>query len=362
MILDDLAQYFFFFLSYFPIFEIDIVRSITIIILVLIFSKFVLILFQKYIHCFTDKTETDIDDKILKIITKPIYVLIILIGLKYAVFTMNAFSNYFETINKVFFVLLAVIVTWMISRVINLMIINWLKVEKKFEKTPKLVTKIISIVIYLVLFLVILDYFEISITPLLASFGVGGLAVGLALQGTLSNFFAGLHIISDKPISVGDYIELENGKIAGFVEDINWRSIRLKTYSNNLIIIPNNTLANSIIQNRSAPTEVQSAVVGAGVAYDSDLEKVEKILLEIGNQIKKEHKDKVVQEFDPLAKFYEFGDSNIKFKIILRAKTLGDKFFIMHLVIKTIKARFDKEGIEISFPVRKLWFANNPQE
>ena len=178
---------------------------------------------KTYLKKITEKTKSDIDDIIINIITKPLYILIITIGLYLALKTLSIIADYILVIEKIFFVVILVIISWIVSRILKVLIVRWFKVQKKFEKTPQLISKIISIIVYLIAFLMILKHFNIEITPLIATLGVGGLAVGLALQNTLSNFFAGLHIISDRPINVGDFIELTEGNISGYVEDVGWR-------------------------------------------------------------------------------------------------------------------------------------------
>lgn len=345
-------------INQYAILQIDAVRFLVIVLGSIAIAKLFLLVFKNYLQRLTSQTETKLDDLILQIITRPLYLLIILGGFHLAFTTTKFAQAYLEWISKVFFIIYALIIAWVTSRLIGLFVVNWLQVEEKFEKTPRLITRIINITIYLIVFLIILAYFKIPISPIVATLGVGGLAVGLALQSTLSNFFAGLHIISDKPIQLGDYIELEDGKIAGFVEDIGWRSIRLRTLANNLIVIPNSVLAESIIKNRSAPSEEQSAVVEGGVSYDSNLEEVERILIDIAKEAIKENPEQAIQDFEPIVRFYQFGDSNIDFKLIVRATSLGGRAFLMHELIKKIKERFDREGIEISWPVRKVYFAN----
>jgi len=139
-----------------------------------------------------------------------------------------------------------------VARILSFFISRWLKVQKQFQKTPKLISTVVSIVIYLIAFLMILRYLNVEITPLVATLGLGGLAVGLALHNTLSNFFAGVYIISDRPINVGDYIEMD-GNIAGYVEDIGWRSTRIKTLPNTIVVVPNSKIAESVIVNNYLP-------------------------------------------------------------------------------------------------------------
>ena len=184
---------------------------------------------------------------------------------------------------------------------------------------------------------------------MIATLGVGAVAVGLALQGTLSNLFAGARILSDRPVNIGDFVELDN-KLSGFVEDISWSSTRIKTTSDTMVVVPNSKLADSIITNYSMPHNETSIVVQCGVSYKSNLEKVEKITLDVARRIQKTVPG-AVKDFKPLIRFHTFGDSNIMFSIVLRAENFVDKHLITHALIKELKKRYDKEKIHISSPV-----------
>ena len=318
-----------------------------------IFAKTFHFALTKYVKKITEKTKTDIDDIILKIITKPLYALIILIGSYFGLKTLSEIEQYFLWIDKIFFASATLTIFMIISKILSLLISRWLKNKQDFEKTPKLIIKIVNIIIYLIAILIILNYVGIEITPIVASLGIGGLAIGLALQSTLSNFFAGLHIISDRPVSVGDFIELERG-ISGFVEDIGWRSTKIRTLPNNIVIIPNSKLAESIITNQSIPQLERSAVVQCGVSYDSNLDKVERVTIDTARQIQKTIPG-AVKTFEPLVRFHTFADSNINFSIILRVETPTSKFLVTHEFIKALKKKYDQEGIEISWPVMKIY-------
>jgi len=205
--------------------------------------------------------------------------------------------------------------------------------------------------------LIILVQFRIEITPIIATLGVGGIAIGLALQGTLSNFFAGLNVLSDKPIRVGDFIQIEGtslNEITGHVEDIGWRSTRIKTLLDTIVIIPNARLAESVIINYALPTEEVFIYVECGVAYESDLEHVEKVVLEVVDFAKK-NIEGVLKEDDPSFRLREFADSNINFRIYFRISEYTKQFKIKTEFIKELKKRFDKEGIEISWPIVKVY-------
>jgi small-conductance mechanosensitive channel len=200
---------------------------------------------------------------------------------------------------------------------------------------------------------VILGYFKVDITPMIAGVGLGAVVIGLALQSTLNNFFAGVHILSDKPIRVNDFIELDKDTY-GIVEDIGWRSTRIRLLTDNLLIVPNGKLAESNIINYSMPKQDFSIWIPCGVAYESDLKKVEKVCLKVAKEIQ-QNISGAVKDYEPIFRFREFGDSNINFITILRVEEPMSRFVVRNEFIKALKDRFDKENIEISWPIRKIY-------
>jgi len=338
----------------------ELVFAIALVIVFAIAARIVLFVLKKYAHSIALKTKTDLDDLIVQIITFPLYVIIISAGIFIALLSLSFLEQFTPLIINTFFVGWVFVGAWTVSRVMVLVIGRALKVQKKFEKTPKLINRMIKVVIYLVGVLIILAYFNVEITPIIAALGLGGLAVGLALQPTLSNFFAGIQILSDKPINVGDFIEVEGSvggqNISGFVEDISWRSTRIRTLSNTIVIVPNARLADSIIVNDSLPQQEMAALVQCGVDYGSDLKKVEKVTIEVAKKIQ-ETVPGAVKGFEPFIRFHTFGDSNINFTVILRVEKIVDKHLVIHEFIKSLKEKYGKEKIEISWPVRKLYNA-----
>ena len=211
---------------------------------------------------------------------------------------------------------------------------------------------IVRVAVLIVGSMIILDTMNISITPMLASLGVGGLAVGLALQGTLSNLFAGMQVISDRPIRVGDFIRLESGE-HGYVTEIGWRATKIRMLPNNTVIIPNSKIAESIITNYYQPAQDLSVLVQVGVHYDSDLEHVERITCEVGKEIQQTVPGGLA-DFDPFIRYHTFDGSSINFTVILRAREFVDHYLMKHEFIKRLHARYTKEGIVIPFPIRTL--------
>ncbi|HET6372298.1 MAG TPA: mechanosensitive ion channel family protein, partial [Candidatus Polarisedimenticolia bacterium] len=182
--------------------------------------------------------------------------------------------------------------------------------------------------------------------------GVGSLAVALALQPTLSNLFAGVHLTVARPVRVGDFIELEGGR-KGFVEDIGWRATRVRELPNNLVIVPNAKLAEMVLVNYAMPESEQAALVQVSVSYASDLAHVERVTVEVAREILTEVRGGVA-EFEPFIRFHTFGDSSIDFTVILRVRGFTDRFLVVHEFVKRLHSRYGREGIEIPFPQRVL--------
>lgn len=200
--------------------------------------------------------------------------------------------------------------------------------------------------------LVILNGLGLSITPMLTALGVGGLAVALALQEPLANFFAGLFVTLAGQIRVGDYITLDTGQ-EGYVVDFSWRSTRLRMLANNLIVVPNARLAQAIVVNHHLPSHDLAVLIDVGVDYASDLTHVERVVVEVGQGVMLGVSGGV-PDFTPFIRYHTFGDSSINFTVILRANEFVDQYLIKHEFVKRLHARFDAEGIVIPFPIRTL--------
>ncbi|GAA2417226.1 mechanosensitive ion channel family protein [Actinomadura vinacea] len=201
-------------------------------------------------------------------------------------------------------------------------------------------------------FLVMLQSLGVSITPLLGALGVGGLAVALALQDTLANLFAGVHVLASKTIEPGDYIKLSSGQ-EGYVVDINWRNTSIRTLSDNVEVIPNQRFSDTILTNYHRPAQDMSLLIQAKVAYGSDLDHVEKVVVEIGTEVMTEIEG-AVKEHETLVRFHTFADSAINFTVILRISEFGEQFRIKHEFVKRLHRRFQLEGIEIPLPARRV--------
>ncbi len=200
--------------------------------------------------------------------------------------------------------------------------------------------------------LIILDSFGVSITPIIASLGLGSIAIALAVQSTLENFVCGVQLVTDQPILVGHFVKLESGE-EGEVVKIGWRSTWIRLPTNNIIIIPNSSLVNSKIINYHYPDKALVIKVEAGVHYNSDLERVEKITTEVANEVMRKVEGGV-PSFQSILRFHTFDASSINFSVIMQAQKFDQGNFIKHEFIKRLHRRFNQEGIVIPYPIHAI--------
>ncbi len=200
--------------------------------------------------------------------------------------------------------------------------------------------------------LVTLQTMGVSVGPILTALGVGGLAVALALQDTLANLFAGLHVIGSRKVVPGDYVVLDSAE-EGYVEDINWRNTTLRNLRNNMIVVPNARLASAILTNYYQPAAEMALLVPIGVSYDSDLSTVEQVTIEVGREVMKEVPGGVV-DHEPIIRYHTFDDSSIDFNVILKVKEHTDQYLIRHEFVKRVHERYRKTGIVIPFPIQTV--------
>lgn len=311
------------------------------------------------IERFASRTKSKLDDILLGALNFPLVLLIFVSGIfiveKFSpVLTGSELSKYVLVTLKTTTVIAIVI---FMDRLFNNLIQTYSHKVDILKTSGGVARTFVRIVVIGLALLILLDSFGVSITPLLASLGIGSLAIALALQPTLENFFSGIQIVVDKPVKVGQFIKLDSGE-EGYVHKVGWRSTWIRMLPNNVVVIPNKVLVNSKVLNYYYPTEDLAVLVQVGVHYDSDLKHVEKITCEVGKEVMKEVKGGV-PEFDPFIRYHTFNDFSIDFTVILRAKEFVDNYLVKHEFIKRLHERYAKENIVIPYPIRAI---NNDQE
>ena len=202
--------------------------------------------------------------------------------------------------------------------------------------------------------IVVLENLGVHLTALWTTLGVGSVAVALALQETLSNLFAGLYLLADRPISPGNYVKLDSGQ-EGYVVQVGWRSTRLLTLANNLVVVPNSAMGKAVITNYSLPARRMGIGIPVSVAYGSDTSRLEKILIDVVQEAGRDKVPGLVLDPPPVVQFNPgFGDSSLNFTLRLQAADFVSQYTLQSELRKRIYARLQQEKIEIPFPTRTL--------
>lgn len=262
----------------------------------------------------------------------------------------------------IFFIILIITVMQVIARTATAIINNIIVARNENISETSLLTDMVSWSIYLIGIIIILAECGISITPFITAMGVGGMALALGMQETLASVFAGFTMIFAPQIRNNDFVRLSNGQ-EGRIVDIAWRYTTIENLEGNTIVVPNKQIASAILTNYSVPAQDIKVKLQCGVAYDSDLDKVEQVVLEVAQKIQddvtkdilaskgKIAADASVTTAKPGIFFHTFGDSAIEFSVTLNCKAFTHQYRMKHEFIKELTKRFRQEGIEIPFPI-----------
>jgi len=267
-------------------------------------------------------------------------------------------------VSKLIESILVAVATFMATLVLAKIVAGFISIAvQKAEgrlPTASLLSNVIKLIIIAVGVVFILQNIGISITPLITALGIGGLATALALQDTLGNLFSGFQIIASRQVRVGDYVQLDSGEV-GYVTDIKWRNTTIRDFTDNLIIIPNSKMAQAVVTNFNLPRKNLWSEVLVGVAYDSDLEHVERVCNEVAHEVFTEVVGKKMIS-EPKIHFLEFGDSSINLRIRIQVPQFNDRMAVQTTYIKRLHKRFGTEGIEIPFPIRTVQMKQTKRE
>lgn len=243
------------------------------------------------------------------------------------------------------FVVGAVSVTFLVAAVVTRVIAEYGASTSPALAVTSLTQTVARILVIGIGALVILNGLGVSITPMLTALGVGGLAVALALQEPLANLFAGITTSAAGQVRVGDYVKLDSS-IEGYVEDFGWRLTRIRMLGGNLVLVPNAKLAQAVVTNYHLPANELDVQVDVGVAYASDLGKVERVTTEVAESVMREVPGGV-PGFQPLVRFHTFAATSINFSVVMRVTEFVDQFVVKHEFVKRLHERFGQEGIVI---------------
>ena len=298
------------------------------------------------------KSKFHLDDQLLEILHRPIWISVVLVGAIAAVQWISPRPPFPFVLTALLKSLLVLIWAFTINRVVlritEDLISHWRHAGREGGEIIGLVGKITRILVIAGGVFLLLSVWKINITPLLASAGIAGVAVALAAKETLSNFFGGVTVLLDQPYKVGDYIVLDSGE-RGEVVDIGLRSTRILTRDDVQISIPNAIITNTKVINESAPEPRFRVRIKVGVAYGSDVDQVEEILLSVAR-----NNPHLSPQPEPRVRFRVFGDSSLDFELLCWANQPRDKGRIIHELNREIYKSFGQAGIVIPFPQRDV--------
>ncbi len=225
----------------------NIIQGSLILLFSIILASLVDYLIWYYVKRVTNKTINYVDDFLVNIFMSTVHWFILVIGFKQA---LLKFFNYNIAVqaNLYYKIALVILIAYIVARSLAFSIGYWLKSQKKTTKIPQYVSNIVGVIVFLIALMIILSILKISITPILTSLGIAGLVVGLSLQNTLTDFIAGIKIISEEKVKVGDFID-DGQSIKGVVEDMSLNSVKIRNLNNNIVVVPNNKISSSPIIN-----------------------------------------------------------------------------------------------------------------
>ncbi|MBT8114694.1 MAG: mechanosensitive ion channel [Arenicella sp.] len=305
------------------------------------------------------RTRMTFDDEVLGILHGPIYTSVLLLGLALAT-NMLAFGEPYEGV--VFSILKSIaLIIWtlFLIRLLQL-ILRYLAKSTRFRiisaQTLLLFNNLVVIVISVIAIYAVFSAWGIDMTAWLASAGIVGVAVGFAAKDTLANLFSGVFIIADAPYKIGDYVVLDSGE-RGEITHIGIRSTRLLTRDDVEITVPNSIMSNTKIINESGGPDPKYRIrVKVGVAYGSDIDQVEALLMEIGDA-----NEKVCNEPAHRVRFREFGGSSLNFELLCWVREPALRGITTHELLRAIYNRFNAEAIEIPFSQHDLYIKELPE-
>lgn len=334
-----------------------VIGAVVILIVFLIGAKMADLFFNRIAMSLVKRTRFKLDDTIVKVLHRPIRSSIVLIGSFWAVRWVGPAPAYSFVLIGAIETLLILIWGLAFNAIFRSISENWIthlrQTGRQGVEIVRLIENIGRVAILVGAVFLLLSIWRINITPLLASAGIAGIALALAAKETLSNFFGGVNVFLDQPFRTGDYIILDSGE-RGEVVEIGLRSTRILTRDDVMISIPNSIIANTKVINESAPEPRFRVRIKLGVAYGTDVDKLEAILLGLARE-----NSLVVPEPEPRVRFRSFGDSALDFELLCWAHRPHDKGRLVHELNRSIYKALDRAGITIPFPQRDVHVYNH---
>jgi MscS family membrane protein len=335
--------------------------ALLIFILFLLLRKLFSRIIVNSIKALVSKTKTTIDDKLLRMIESPLRFLFIVIGLWIVLDILNLQADIAQHIIRSMFIIL---IFWIFYNGVNVFSKDVFKFAEKFGKdlareVGTFLIKSIKVFIIIIAVLAVLQEWGINVTALIASLGIGGLAIALAAKDTAANLFGGLTILADKSLKIGEWVKV--GSVEGIVEDLGMRTTRIRTFEKSLITVPNQYIANNPIENFSR-RNIRRIKMTIGVVYDTPSEVLRKIVQDIKDMLEN-HPD-VAKDQSIVVYFDEFGDSSLNIFILFFANTSN---WLEYVQIKQdinlkIMEIVEENGSSFAFPSQSIYVEKLPED
>ncbi len=338
-----------------PPFNIKYVVAAIIFTFFFVASKAFVYIVEKVILVLTSKTKTKLDDMLVEKTNKPVSWLLIFIGARIALEFLDLQNGFADIIYKGNNSLIYISVGIVIVSVITTIIDHWgITVAKKTASTiddalVPLFRKITKAVMFIMLGIMVLDIWGINVAGLLAGVGIAGLAIGFAIKDSLANIFGGISLIMDKTFNVGDKIALPDGTV-GVVQDVGIRATRIKTYDNEVLVVPNGTLSTAIIKNYHLPDMKARVKIPFTISYGEDPEKAKAVVLEVLKKMKGIMKDPA-----PVTKFDNMGDFSLNMLALFWVEDISDFYPKKEEATYAIYQVLNKKKIDIPFPTQTVY-------
>lgn len=337
----------------------QITASVGTIIGFIIFGWIVYHIFERYLTMWAKKTKTKLDDEILKNIKKPIYMFVLIIGTYSGLDILTPLEPYASTMHFIFSIAEIILVAFILTRVVNVFT-AWYSEKKSTEGMSEhiifVMRTIINAFIYFFAFLIILYVNQVDLSGVVVGLGVGGIAIAFALQSVLSDAFSAFSIYFDRPFEIGDFIIV--GEYSGTVKKIGMKSTRVQLLQGEELVVANSVLTTTNVRNFKKMKQ-RRVNFGFGVVYATPSEKLKKI----PDIVKKIIDGNKLTTPDRIH-FKEFGDFSLNFEVVYYVQNRDYAVFmdVQQDINFKIKEAFEKEGIEMAFPTRTIYMANNKPE
>lgn len=328
--------------------------SLAIIVGTIVGAKILYWIFGTIVKRLTARSKTKLDDIIVDMLEEPVVLIVSVIGIWIAVGRLEFSEGVLEWINKVYWVVIALTLTWLIARLIDAIIKEYVvpltqKTEGDLDdQVVPIIRKAIRATIWILGIIIALNNAGYNVGALLAGLGIGGLALAMAAKDTVANIFGGITIFTDKPFKINDRVKI-NG-FDGVITEIGVRSTRLKTLENRIVTIPNSKFTDGMVENVSSEPH-RKVVLKLGLTYDTPAEKVQ-AGMKCLKEISAENQD---LEENVLISFTEFGDFSLGILFIYYIKKDSDILNTQTNVNLEIKTRFEALGIEMAFPTQTVY-------